>query len=388
MAAFQPDTTYEGGAYHPSLPNGRISGTLRVSHAGLTFVSERGSIVLPISGLKMEEGGASNRLLFFRHPSQPDWSIYSTEKSLLRHPCFQADRSLAQQKGHIRTHRWRRWAFAALFILGIPLGLWVSKGPIVKAVARSVPVSWEEKLGDLAFKEITQRGRLIEDADLAKQLETLVQPLVTGVNSGRYKFKFHLVEDSEMNAFALPGGHVAINSGLLLRAESPEEVLGVLAHEIAHVTQQHGVRNVVESAGLFLLLQAFLGNAEGMAAIVVSGSQTLMRLKFSRDHERNADAIGWDYLLAANLNPKGMISMFEKLEVAHEERKKKAGAMGGIEAPDFLSTHPDVKERIVVLQTKLARMDKKDGFTIIDLNFKEFQNSLRNRLSKKTDPKP
>ena len=62
--------------------------------------------------------------------------------------------------------------------------------------------------------------------------------------------------------------------------------------------------------------------------------------------------------------------------------------MGGIEAPDFLSTHPDVKERIVVLQAKLANLDRKAGFTTIDLNFKEFQNNLRNRLSKKTETKP
>lgn len=336
----------------------------------------------------MEEGGASNRLLFFRHPSQPDWSVYTAEKSLLRHPCFSHDRTITQQKGQMRKHRWLRWAFAALFILGIPLGLWLSKGPAVKVIARSVPVSWEEKLGDLAFEEITKNGRLIEDAALSKQLETLVQPLVKGVNSGRYTFKFHIIEETDMNAFALPGGNVAIHSGLLLRADSPEEVLGVLAHEIAHVTQQHGVRNVIESAGLFLILQAFLGNAEGMAAIAVNGSQALMRLKFSRDHERNADETGWNYLLAADINPKGMISMFEKLDREHEERKKKAGAMGGIEAPDFLSTHPDVKERIVVLQAKLAKLDRKAGFTTIDLNFKEFQNNLRNRLSKKTETKP
>lgn len=381
--------SFEGGAFHPGFPKGKSSGTLRVNHSHVQFTCAHGNFDLPLEGVQVEEGGASDRLLFFKHPHHPSCSIYTDDKSILDHAGFQHHRGMQKQKAAITNRRWKGRAvvtsvFAALALMVV--GLWIAKGPMVGVIARQVPAAWEEKLGETVFKQITTRARLIEDPALQKQLEALTGPLVAGVKSERYKFKFHIVEDASLNAFALPGGTVAIHSGLLLRAESPEEIAGVLAHEIAHVTRQHSVRGIIERVGLYAIITAFFGDAEGLLAVLADNSGALLQLKFSRDFERDADEQGWSALLAGDINPHGMITMFQKLEKEHEELKKKAGALGGLETPDFLSTHPHVKSRIEHLDGKWAKLGKKAGYRTFDLNFKEFQNTLRSRLSQQPAP--
>ena len=381
--------SFEGGAFHPGFPKGKSSGVLHVNPARVQFTCAHGSFDLPLEGVQVEEGGASNRLLFFKHPHNPDCAIHTDDKSILDHPSFQHHRGMRGQKTAIGQRRWKGRAvvigvFVALALMG--LGLWTAKGPMVGVLARQVPVAWEEKLGETVFKQITTRARLIEDPALQKQLEALTGPLVAGVKSERYKFKFHIVEDASLNAFALPGGTVAIHSGLLLRAESPEEIAGVLAHEIAHVTRQHSVRGIIERVGLYAIITAFFGDAEGLLAVLADNSGALLQLKFSRDFERDADEQGWSALLAGDIKPHGMITMFQKLEQEHETMKKKAGALGGLETPGFLSTHPHVKDRITHLEDKWSKLAKKEGYRTFDLNFKEFQNTVRSRLSQQPAP--
>src|SRR5690606_32430743 len=120
-------------------------------------------------------------------------------------------------------------------------------------------------------------------------------------------------------------------------AETPEEVAGVVAHEIAHVTEQHSMRQIISSTGLFLIIQAFLGDASGLLGALADNSYFLLNQKFSRDHEREADEKGMELLIAANIDPQGMISFFETLEEEHADMPS---------ALNMISTHPATKERI------------------------------------------
>jgi predicted Zn-dependent protease len=378
--------SFEGGAFHPGFPKGRSSGTLHLTPSHVRFTCAQGGFELPLEGLQAEEGGASDRLIFFKHPQHPGCSIYTDDQTALGHRSFRHHRGLQGQKASIVKKRWRGRAVIGAVALALALGiagLWAAKGPMVGAIARQVPASWEEKLGEMVFKQISSRSRLIEVPALQRQLETITGPLVAGVKSDRYQFKFHIVEDASLNAFALPGGTVAIHSGLLLRAQSPEEIAGVLAHEISHVTRQHSLRNMIETLGLYAILGAFFGDAEGLMAVLAEHSGTLLQLKFSRDFERDADEQGWQAMRAADINPHGMITMFQKLDEEHEAMRQKTGVLGGgIEAPDFLSTHPHTKDRVADLQERWAKLDKKTGYRTFDLNFKELQTTLRSHLSK------
>jgi predicted Zn-dependent protease len=136
-------------------------------------------------------------------------------------------------------------------------------------------------------------------------------------------------------------GHIFIHTGLLKAADRPEELAGVLAHEMAHITRRHAFRKLIESSGLYLVAQYFFGDATGITAALANSSELLLKQKYSRDFEREADDTGWQYLVEAKIDPRGMIDFFEKLKA--DEAKSGSGSGTG---PDLLSTHPSTAERI------------------------------------------
>jgi predicted Zn-dependent protease len=387
MHSGQPTDSFTGGAFPPGANKGKITGTLSLSPGGIRFSAGETSVELPLQGISVEAGGANDRLLFFRHAACPGWAIYTNDHKILKHRYIVHERRLTEQTSKIA--RKKRSALAILLlVLAIPvlfLALLVgSKKKIVEQIARRVPVAWEEKLGDTVFAQQKANKRVIEDQDLQKQFGEITATLLKAIPVNRYQFKFHIIEDPELNAFALPGGNVVVHTGLLLQADTAEEVAGVLAHEIAHVTRQHSIRNLIESVGLYAIVQAFVGDATGLLAVLANNAPFLLRQKFSRDYEREADQQGWEYLVEANIDPQGMISFFKKLK-AEGERRRQLSPLGGVEESlDFLSTHPATAERIERLQEKLKRLPKQSGFREFALNFKEFQNSVRAQLSQKT----
>ncbi|MFM8468908.1 MAG: M48 family metallopeptidase [Limisphaerales bacterium] len=384
MAAGPVPNSFDGGAFHPDHGTRRVAGTLHIQPDGVRFQTDDGMFQLPLDGLDVTVGGASDRLVFFAHPNFPKVSIFTSDQAVLNHPAFASNRALGRARDRIRRRRLVGRCIT-LGILGLIVaalaGVWLAKDPMVKAIASQVPAEWEKKLGDTAFTQISLGSKLITDEAVKKQLEQLAAPLLAVVPQDRYRFKLHIAEDASLNAFALPGGNVTFHTGLLLAADTPEEVLGVLAHEISHVTEQHGTRGIVESLGLYGVVSLFFGDVSGLAAILVNNAPFLLSQKFSRDHEREADERGFRYLEAAKLNPRGMISVFEKMRREEEKLREKLPGGEALDALNFLSTHPATPERTAHLEKLLAKSPRKDGFTKVDLDFKEFQAALRAKLS-------
>ena len=189
----------------------------------------------------------------------------------------------------------------------------------------------------------------------------------------------------------MPGGHVVLHSGLLMAADSPEEIAGVLGHEIAHVTQRHSIRSIISSAGLFLLVQTLLGDVTGVVAVLANNSSFLLSRKFSRDFERESDNKGWDYLLAADIKPDGMITFFTKMQAEEKRLREKVKEATSIDmgnlTPEVLSTHPATEDRMKNLQSKWDKLDKKSGYRTFDLNYAQFKDSLRAKLHLKEETK-
>ena len=167
---------------------------------------------------------------------------------------------------------------------------------------------------------------------------------------------------------------MAIHTGLLLKANSAEEVAGVMAHELAHVTEQHGVSNLIEAAGLYLLVTALFGDTTGLLAMIANNAPALLQMKFSRDHEREADKRGFEFLMAAEIDPQGMVSFFKKMHLHQEEK-------GTNTIPDFLSTHPATTKRINNLEQLIGNSLNRGNYTPIDLNYDAFKARLRKKLS-------
>jgi beta-barrel assembly-enhancing protease len=155
------------------------------------------------------------------------------------------------------------------------------------------------------------------------------------------------------NAFALPGGHIVVSTGLLQLAEMPEELLGVLAHEIAHVTLKHSFRKTVARAGPILVMRIFLGGSRGALGLLGGASALLVNESFSQEYELEADEQGWNYLVTARIDPSGMIRILQKLEREEETTSARSSLS------QAFSTHPAMKKRIQRLESKARQLPRK-----------------------------
>ncbi len=354
-------------------------GTLRITGQSIRFESPHGGMEFPLSGVQVEMGGAGHRMVFFKHAQFPGCSLFTAQKAILKHPELERDPAVVAQCKQGRRRRLLAAAGVLCLLLAIPAGLWLAKDPVAGLIARNIPVAWEEALGREVFKDITNRVKTVASPEVNAQFGRMLEPLFTAVGSKRYQFKVHIVEDLSLNAFALPGGIVVVHTGLILKADRPEEVLGVLGHELAHVTRQHGMRTLVQRVGLMVMLHSLLGGDAGSA--MASGADFLLGQKFSRDHEREADDIGMDYLLRAGIDPQGLVTFFEKIQ---KEQAAKLGDMAEFqESLTFLSTHPGTDERIERLKKRIARELKGRSFAPAVTDFKAFQDQLRSQLGGK-----
>lgn len=323
----------------------RSPGRLRVVDGGLRFDAVDGhALLLPFDGLQLRISGIHHENLHFSHPTQPGGELVTQAPDLLRDPRPSRHPQIAPQLAQA-TRRQRRGKMilpgCILAILLPILLLWLLKEPIVDAVAGWIPVSWESEIGDLLFTGLEAQIEILDDPDLDRRLDELVAPLLAAVPDPGYAFDFHLAEDPSLNAFALPGGHIVVHSGLVTAAEAPEDLLGILGHEIAHVTERHSLRQMIRSAGLLAVFQFLFGDVTGVAAVVADGGYRLIALQHSRTAELEADEVGFDLLLDAGIDPRGLIRFFDRLqqELADSPAAEFDGSL------NLLSTHPMSSER-------------------------------------------
>ena len=376
---------YPGIALNDGLPNGKTGGRIILTGSSLRFVWDRGSIELPLQDIVVKRGGSSAHLVFFEHHAHPGWIIYTEKKGILKKlkglssPYNPYKQELSQQVTHIRkkTLRVRAIILASLLVIAALIyGLYLLRTPVNKAIAKSIPVEWETALGESVFDGYKEGRTFIEDAELLTSLQTITNPLLSSIPDKRYAFRVYIIEDPTINAFALPGGYVVLHTGLLLAAESAEEILGVLAHEISHVTLRHGIRKLLDSLGFLLIIKAVLRDPSGVWGELLNNGAFLLDQKFSRGFEREADETGFLYLVNARIDPRGMIGFFQRLR----EESEKAGTLALEETLNFLSTHPDPGSRIEYLNRKWQQLEEKQGFLNLDADFRVFKKTITQEI--------
>ena len=355
---------YQANAYTPQTQARVNSGHVQITADGVRFESATVTGALPVSGLVVRRGGHNGEQIFFEHPQVPGWSIYSSDPALARDPLLRVQPEIARQlaaadKSRRSTPAPVRIAMLllALFFGGLAL-LWTQKDRIAEYIANKIPVEWEARFGDQVFAQFAREGKMLTNSVWDEPVSTITSRLLPVVEKSGYEFKFHIMSDTNVNAFAIPGGHVVILTGLLESADSAEEVAGVLAHEIAHVTRRHSLRNIIKSAGLIVTLQALIGDASGLFGLATEASRYLLQQKFSRDFEREADETGWSYLVQAKIDPRGMTRFFEKLR----DMMAQSGAAAMEGALSLANTHPTSQERIDRLTAKWEETSGKNGF--------------------------
>ena len=225
----------------------------------------------------------------------------------------------------------------AIYLWGIPL--------LAALVTPHVPVAWEESLGRSAVTYLAPPERRCGDTALGAAMEAIVARLLAAGPRSPYTMRVYVVNRPVVNALAAPGGHVVIFHGLLERTGTPEELAGVVAHELQHVLRRHTTRAVIQDVGTGLLLMALTGDVTGPLAYGLQTARALGDLRYSRRNEEEADVEGMKMLLAARVDPAGMIAFFEKMQ-------KEEGAQP--KALTYLSSHPMPAERIARLKSLAA----------------------------------
>jgi predicted Zn-dependent protease len=174
----------------------------------------------------------------------------------------------------------------------------------------------------------------------------ITQRLTQQITTNPYKFDISVVKSDVVNAFALPGGYIVVFTGLIKKADSGEEVAGVLSHEVTHVLKRHGLNRIIKNLGLVTVVAIIVGDPRGFGGLVKQVGLDLLTLKFGRAQETEADVQGLQLLQRAKIDPSGMIRFFERLA------EKDQGRM------EWLSTHPMSAARADLLKIELATLTK------------------------------
>jgi Zn-dependent protease with chaperone function len=337
-----PGVKTEASIFGPGWPSGGAKLTIEAGESGIRHTTPDGLHDLRAwSAVRLRAGGWDGRQL------QIEWgegdslcSLHITDAAAV--PVLKAlarGRSApAKPVGDART---RRWSVALIFLLlGLPVlllaGLVLGHERIAGWAVTWVSPAQEAKLGEVIFDQYRSQLKLV-DGPPAQMVREIGARLTAG---SAYPYQFHVAEDRSVNAFAMPGGVIVVHTGLMQLAESAEEVAGVLAHEVQHVELRHSLKGMAKSLGLTALMQLLVGDLGGLASM---GGE-LLQLKFSRDHEAEADREGVKALLAARIRPSGMRDFF--------------GRMAGQEGMrlDFLSTHPASTSRSAELDKLLQAL--------------------------------
>ena len=211
--------------------------------------------------------------------------------------------------------------------------------------------STEAQIGRSIMRDIRRSGMVVEDPQITEYIHEIGHRIAVQSNDGDVDFTFFVVDDPRINAFALPGGYIGVHTGLIEASRNEDELAGVIAHEVAHVTQRHIARAIHASSRQSMLSTALmlgaviLGAAGGdsdvvQAGLAVSqGTAAQQQINFTRSNEYEADRIGIHALTKAGFDAYGMASFFEVLS-----RQDMSAPDSRI--PEFLRTHPVTTERI------------------------------------------
>ena len=254
----------------------------------------------------------------------------------------------------LSTHRYAR--LLAVAMLTATLATPTFAQTHIVAPANKYAPSDDVKLGQEAATQARKELPLLRDERVDSYVATVGQKLAAAIPSEyrhpEFRFTFEVVNQKEINAFALPGGPMFLNRGMIEAAHSEGEMAGVMAHEMSHVVLRHGTAQATKGEKFQIgaiagqVLGAIVGGAAG--SIIAQGSQFGLGtyfLKYSREYESQADILGSQILARAGYNPREMANMFKTIE-----------AQGGGSGPEFLSDHPNPGNRYARIQEEAARL--------------------------------
>ena len=236
--------------------------------------------------------------------------------------------------------------------------------------SQALPAAEAARMGQEMMREIRQQVDGIDDPAVNAYIRDLGARITTATDTPAARYRFFVLEDPRINAFAMPGGYIGVHTGLITAARNESELGSVIAHELAHVTQRHIARRIAAAeqtslrTAAMVLAGLVIGSQSpqaGMAAVTTGMASGIdSQLAYSRDHEREADRTGMRILARANLEPMGMANFFEVLQADNRYRSR---------APAFLSTHPLTRARIADVRSMADDLQPDSVFESPDFDY-------------------
>jgi len=221
-------------------------------------------------------------------------------------------------------------------------------------IGGSISLDEEWQLGNQAAAQVEQQVQLVNDPQARAYVQMVGERIHAVTPLANRPFEYKIVNDSTVNAFALPGGHIYVNAGLIQQADRVDMLAGVLAHETSHVVARHALKQVQQAQEINIIGSILLGqNPNALAQIAAQILAGGAMARFSRADEKQADDMGLDFMAQAGYDPHGMLDMFQKLLSLEQTRP---GAVAR-----FFQDHPGTQDRIEDITGRLSRMSRTSG---------------------------
>jgi predicted Zn-dependent protease len=261
----------------------------------------------------------------------------------------------------------QKFIFALISFFLLPL--------VLPPQTEAMTIQQERELGERVLQEVKRRWPMVQDPSVNEYVNRIGKRILQSLEPQPFEYQFYVINVPEVNAFAVPGGKVFVNSGLILLVDNEEELAGVIAHEIGHVVARHiakrsekGLKLSLATIGALLAGILLGGQAVGALATTTMAATETAALKYSRDDEDEADYLALKFMDRAEYDRRGMITMLKKL------RRMQGPASS--DPPAYLLTHPAIEERTANLEIGMARSPIEKAVSKPMGNIKRIQSKL------------
>lgn len=372
------ETFFTGGVFHDSIDGGRSGAEIELFHDRVNAVTGDGQrFDVLYADCQLEVGGYNDRMVFCRNDDRC-LTIFCEDKKFPASLAYAAggllDEQLQEKRQKLKTQHRRGQGMVLGLLLGAVVLIVAAYYGIQSAgvaAVEAVPVSVDAQIGKHSYETMDSGGPEIHDEVVVAAIREMVDRLAPHASLPDLAFEVHVIRADQVNAFCLPGGVIVVYTGLIQAAEQPEQVAGVLAHEMAHATLRHGLQRISQSLGIAAAANLLIGDVEG---ILVLGSELFQLASinsYSRGQESAADAEGVRMMHAAALDP---LSMAQFFEIMKEEAVNVPAELA------WVSTHPDHDARIISIREQMGTLPPQD-YQSLEIDWEDVQTRIVDKTS-------